>query len=136
MSILTGLISELVGGVLEGVLDSSKPGPPFTEGPVNASMGAAAGFMAFLSLMLGVPASIGAIGLIGVRESGSLLVLGLGFGSGLLAWGAIRTGNRALLVTKRNATLSQMSRAVGYMFLAASVVSSVLGIIGVVRWLA
>ena len=136
MSFLAEVIGELLGALLEGPLGSGKPEPHFPEGTLNASMGAAAGAMAFLSLLLGLPAVIFAVSYIDVRGLGSLLIFGLGAASALLALGTIRVGNRALVVTKRNATLSHMSRAVGYFVLTTSVVSSILGAIGMFRWLA
>jgi hypothetical protein len=135
MSPLGDVIVELLGGALEGVFGSRGPAPQFPEGMANASMGVAAGAMAFLSLLFGIPTFIFAVSSLGVRGTASLVILALGLGSALLAWGTIRVGSRALRVTKRNANLSHLSRAMGYSILSTSAVSSILGAIGVLRWL-
>lgn len=130
------VIAELLGGALEGVFSSNKPVPYFPEGQENASLGAVAGFLAFVSLLIGVPSFIFALSFVEHRGAGSLLILGLGVGSALLAFSAVRVGSKALQVTKRHTALSQMSRTIGYLVLVASAASSILGIISVFRWLA
>jgi hypothetical protein len=136
MSFLGGVVAELLGGALEGVFSSNKPAPNFPEGQENASLGAVAGFLAFVSLLIGLPSFIFAVSFVGHRGLGSLLILGLGAGSALLAFSAIRVGSKALQVTKRNAALAQLSRAIGYLVLVASAGSSTLGVFSVLRWLA
>jgi F0F1-type ATP synthase membrane subunit c/vacuolar-type H+-ATPase subunit K len=136
VSFLGDVIVEILGGALQGVFSSNKPAPYFPEGEANASLGAAAGLMAFVSLLISVPTFILAISSVERAGSGSLLIVGLGVGSSLLAIGTIRVGSKALRVTKRNAALSKSSRAAGYLVMALSAASSIFGVIGILRWIA
>ena len=136
MSFLGEVIGELLGGALEGIIWRNKPASYFPEGHENASLGCVAGFLALMSLLIGLPGFIFAISSVGVRGPGSLFILGFGAGSALLAIGAIRVGSKALFVTQRNAVLSHLSRATGYVVLLASGISSILGVVSLIRWLA
>jgi|HubBroStandDraft_5_1064220.scaffolds.fasta_scaffold566474_1 hypothetical protein len=135
MSFLGDAIGELLVSALEGVIWRNRPASHFPEGHENASLGCVAGFLGFMSLLIGLPGFIFAVSSGGIPGPGGLFILGFGAGSALFAIGAIRVGRKALVVTQRNAVLSHLSRAIGCGALIASSASSILGLVSVIRWL-
>lgn len=83
------VIGEILGIFLEGALGSRKPEPRFPKSEENASIGAAAGALAFIALLTGIPGIAFAVGYSGVPGPGNLLVLGFGADSVLVARGTI-----------------------------------------------
>jgi hypothetical protein len=136
VSFLGDVIGELLGGALDGIAWWHKPAPHFPEGSEKASLGCVAGFLAFMSVLIGLPGFIFAVVFAGVRAPESLFILGFVAGSALLAIGAIRVGGKALVMTQRNAILSHLARATGYIVLVVSAASSILSVFEVARWLA
>lgn len=132
---ISDLLGEITGVLLEGVFVSKKPPQNFPEGEEMASMATAAGALAFLSLLIGGIGFTFAVSYAGGRSSGSVLILGLGVSSALLAWGTIRVANYALRVTNRNMGLARASKFVGYGILFSSGIATFLGAIAVFRWI-
>ena len=107
------ILFELLGGAASDVFSSKRKGSPPPEGEIDASLGAVSGFLGGPSLMLvliAVPMSFlpG-----GFKNGGVFLVCGLAASAALLAYGAARTGRRALRVTRRNRGLSRFGVGVG-----------------------
>jgi hypothetical protein len=112
---MSSILIEIIASLFDGAIPTD---PPAREGELNASLGAIAAFLGFISLMFAIPTVVFSFG-----PAPFLLVLGLSLVVVVSAVLGRLAGRRALGVTRRNLALAKLGYGVSTFAMAASLVA-------------
>jgi hypothetical protein len=119
---MSSILIEVAAWLLGDAISGRIPSAPTPEGAVNASLGAVAAFLGFVSVMVAIPAVVfpfgrGHFGLDAILLATTLLLVVTACGSlGILA------ARRALRVTGRNLALAKLGHVASIVAISGCVV--------------